>query len=176
MHLKTRPSLFLSLRATLLHRLRRWDEQPALVLYSSLQYKERLKILDTLWASPPLCASSFSSASSSYSGAASKNDSRSHRERANKKRRRAQAQLRTRRDGESRTLVTANRFSLSRQVLDSSGEKKQKKPGHNCHLQLEHSPIVPFGRTKAHGWSSLLKAAAAILWCAWTSSFTLSKV
>lgn len=43
MQLKTRSSLFLSLRPVLLHRLRRWDAQPALVLYSSLQYKGKAK-------------------------------------------------------------------------------------------------------------------------------------
>lgn len=67
-----RPSLLLS-GPELLHRLRRWDAQHALVLYSSLLYKGEAKNTHTLWASPPLCSSSFSSSSSSYSSPASKN-------------------------------------------------------------------------------------------------------
>lgn len=199
MHLKTRPSLFLSLRATLLHRLRRWDEQPALVLYSSLQYKEKLKILDTLWASPPLCASSFSSPSSSYSGAASKNDSSfAQREGERKNRRRAQAQPRTRCDGERRTLATAHQLLVLHDRFETAVERKSKRNQVTaiiCSLKILHkgindwrrkeplqdvqaqcSPIVPCGRTEAHGWSSFMKTAAVILWCTWTSSFTLSKL
>lgn len=76
---------FLSLRAVFSSTsMRAWAAQPALVLYSSFQHKEWLKILNTPWASPPLCSSSFSS--SSYSRAASQKDPRLHRERANKHR------------------------------------------------------------------------------------------